>query len=441
MTEARRRLDSWKIIAAYLDRDERTVRRWERELALPVRRLPGARGHTVYAWADEIDAWLASGTARDAPPGGTTPAATTPVEAAPAEPTATPLPPRRVIRRSALWLTAAGAVLVIAGTARWGLARIAPGGPLRIDASPTGIAAFDSAGALAWRWPFPAGARTVLPTDDVPDVARFATGSDPAAYAATSFSVRVADQHTEGGRVLRFTPAGRLEAQFAFDDTVSLGGRPFGPPWAITTFALSDAAGTRRIAVAAHHYLWNASIVVILDARLRRQGTFVHNGWIEGLRWVAADRLLLAGFSNTRDAATVMLLAVPPDGAIAGQGPETPGSAGWCEACGTARPLKAVSLPRTEVNRATGSPFNRARLQVLGDRVIVRTIEVPGTGAQSTADAIYEFSPALDLVSHSFSDAYQERRAELARRRAMPADPPAYGEWTATTGWRTVSIR
>jgi hypothetical protein len=35
----RRRLDSWKEIAAYLGRSIRTVQRWEREEGLPVHRL------------------------------------------------------------------------------------------------------------------------------------------------------------------------------------------------------------------------------------------------------------------------------------------------------------------------------------------------------------------------------------------------------------------
>jgi len=37
------KLDSWKEIAAFFDRDERTVRRWEKERALPVHRVPGGR--------------------------------------------------------------------------------------------------------------------------------------------------------------------------------------------------------------------------------------------------------------------------------------------------------------------------------------------------------------------------------------------------------------
>ena len=57
------RLDSWKEIAAYLNRDVRTVIRWEREKALPVHRVPGGRRKAVFAYKHEIDAWLAGGNA------------------------------------------------------------------------------------------------------------------------------------------------------------------------------------------------------------------------------------------------------------------------------------------------------------------------------------------------------------------------------------------
>jgi tetratricopeptide (TPR) repeat protein len=52
-----RRLDSWKEIATFFDRDERTVRRWEKERDLPVRRLPGPRGG-VYAFTDDLSQWM-----------------------------------------------------------------------------------------------------------------------------------------------------------------------------------------------------------------------------------------------------------------------------------------------------------------------------------------------------------------------------------------------
>src|SRR5271166_2517561 len=54
-----RRLDTWKEIASYFGRDERTVKRWEKDRGLPVRRLPGAHGG-VYANTDDLAQWMAT---------------------------------------------------------------------------------------------------------------------------------------------------------------------------------------------------------------------------------------------------------------------------------------------------------------------------------------------------------------------------------------------
>lgn len=52
------RLDSWKAIAAYLRRDVRSVQRWEKDRGLPVHRVPGEKGGTVFAYTKELDNWL-----------------------------------------------------------------------------------------------------------------------------------------------------------------------------------------------------------------------------------------------------------------------------------------------------------------------------------------------------------------------------------------------
>src|SRR5215467_14531629 len=54
-----RRLDSWKEIASHLGRNERTAIRWEKR-GLPVHRVPGGQRQAVFAYANEIDAWLIS---------------------------------------------------------------------------------------------------------------------------------------------------------------------------------------------------------------------------------------------------------------------------------------------------------------------------------------------------------------------------------------------
>jgi Tol biopolymer transport system component len=71
---AKDRLDSWKEIAGYLNRDVRTVQRWERDFGLPVQRLPGGPKAGVFAMRAELDRWLESNpesrsghTARSAP--------------------------------------------------------------------------------------------------------------------------------------------------------------------------------------------------------------------------------------------------------------------------------------------------------------------------------------------------------------------------------------
>src|ERR1700722_3328774 len=53
----RRRLESWKEIAAYLGRDVTTVRRWERHEGLPVHRLLHKKLGSVYACTTDLDAW------------------------------------------------------------------------------------------------------------------------------------------------------------------------------------------------------------------------------------------------------------------------------------------------------------------------------------------------------------------------------------------------
>lgn len=58
----RRRLDSWKAIALHLGRTVRTVQRWEREQGLPVHRLSHNKQSSIYAFTDELDAWMAGRT-------------------------------------------------------------------------------------------------------------------------------------------------------------------------------------------------------------------------------------------------------------------------------------------------------------------------------------------------------------------------------------------
>jgi tetratricopeptide (TPR) repeat protein len=54
-------LQGWKEIADYLNRDERTAKRWEKQRGLPVRRIPGEGRANVYVIVSELEGWLAAG--------------------------------------------------------------------------------------------------------------------------------------------------------------------------------------------------------------------------------------------------------------------------------------------------------------------------------------------------------------------------------------------
>jgi hypothetical protein len=198
-------------------------------------------------------------------------------------------------------------------------------------------------------------------------------------------------------------------------------------PWAISAFAVDDRGGQRRIAVAAHHHVWSASLVTILDDTWQRRGTFVHDGWIESVRWLASDRLLIAGYSNPQEGGMIALL--DPD-AIDGA------------------PLKMVVMPRSELNRVTLSRFNRAIVQLTSSGILARPIEVPSAG-QDAVDTIYEFTPALDLVRASMSARYWELHRALEAQGQITHTRDACGErngpplvkmWRPGGEWAPVSI-
>jgi TolB-like protein/Flp pilus assembly protein TadD len=111
-----RRLDSWKAIAQYLNRDIRSVQRWERDRGLPIHRLPGHKGGAVFAYEGELNDWLRpdrDGTSADSVGADGAPLQT-PERAD--EPTAGSSASFR-LRVGPLWLIAAG--LVVVGGLLW----------------------------------------------------------------------------------------------------------------------------------------------------------------------------------------------------------------------------------------------------------------------------------------------------------------------------------
>ncbi len=420
------RLDSWKAIADYLDRDLATVRRWEKSLGLPVRRVAGT-GRSVFAYTSEIDAWLQ------------TSKATAPAPAPDA--LALAVPGRSWRRRAWVGLSLGAAVLVLIA----GLLIRPPAisaADLRVHVTSAGVVAHDAAGVEQWRFPFPVTYQTTL----VPRDPLLVTGDRyPGVYVATAYRGRQVEDRIEGGALTLLDLQGKLQRSFSFDDKVTFQGKTFDGPWAMMSFAVDETSTPPQVAVAAHHYTWDPGLVTVLDENWRRRGTFVHAGWIEVVRWVARDRLLIGGFSNAHDGGMVSLL---DSNALGGQGPEPAGSAHHCENCGTGGPLRMFVFPRSELNRVTGSRFNRVLVVTSAGRISVRTIELPSETGD--ADAHYEFTSSLDFVSARFSERYWELHRALeaegkithTREHCPDKEGPRHVKvWEPATGWRSLPTR
>jgi len=110
------RLNSWKSIGAFFERDERTVKRWEAQRGLPIHRVPGTGRSSVYAYTSELAEWLKAADAQSPLPASdeesSADAAAPPVHAV------SPANPVKTYRRhtgKVLLLT--GAVLVLVSVA------------------------------------------------------------------------------------------------------------------------------------------------------------------------------------------------------------------------------------------------------------------------------------------------------------------------------------
>jgi len=433
MAESGRRLTSWKEIAAHFGRDVRTVMRWEKERALPVHRGSGGKAGVVIADTNELDAWARGVEAPAAIP----PAADADVRGGSG---------RRSLDRGGRWTTVAAMVLM-AGTAlgAWrAYVWRSNEPPDRAVLTETAIVALNADGSEKWQYKFP-GERVSAPFSRRTNPIELIGGDG--LLAATSDNLTTDNLTRRSGRLMRFDSRGTLRNSFSFDDRLRIGGRDFSGPWSLTDYQPHDTGATRTIAVAAHHYEWWPSIVTVLDAEWKRRASFVHAGWIEQVRWLPGDRLAVSGFSNAKNGGMVALLDA---NAMNGQSPAAGQREFECAGCGPDRPVRYVVMPRSEVNRVSASPFNRASFVVRDGALLVSTAEMPETSALVPASALYEFTPELTLVYASYTDRYWEAHRDLerigklthSREHCPERDGPRHVEvWTAAAGWTIQTVR
>lgn len=429
-----RRLDSWKEIAEYLHRDIRTATRWESQ-GLPLHRIAGGKGRSVFAFTDEIDAWMTSHPAEPQADVILQPAPATAPEASPR------LRTRTISLAGALVVIGVGALVMSSGSGP-PVNRLRP----EITGTASHVAITDASGVSRVIHQFAPGA--------VPDHSgRRVQLEDLDADGALEILTDVSHYIDRGGRMsgsgelLDLSTAGDVRWRFAFSDVMAFGEREVSGPWAITDWQTESNVPLKRIAVAAHEQQWWASLVTVLGHTGRPLGaTFVNPGWIESVLWLSSDRLAIAGFNNLRKAS---MFAMLDTNHVNGQAPGTAGTEYACVTCSSTPPVFYATFARSELNLVAAAGFIRTGLSTVGDRLVVETIEFDR--ALGAATGIYEFDRDHRLLTARYSDSYWDEHVRLERegrllhsREKCPErdGPAAIHVWDATRGWvRTAPLR
>ena len=442
--ERSKRLDSWKEIAEYLRRDVRTAARWESQ-GLPLHRVPGGKGRSVYALAGEIDAWLASQPSDSL----TGIDLSVPVDAVSIKAPADSAPPARSGRRFN-YLT----IGVVCGFALVGISvsAVVRGAAKPMDfataqATVTSLAITiaDGSGASRVVHRFDPAVQPMLPRRAETLLTDVDADGSPEILAGVSYYLGDRDRSVHSGELFSLTASGRVRTRFVVDDALTFTDGAYSGPWVVSDWQLEPATSRGRVAVSAHDFTWWASIVAMFDHTGQRVASFVNPGWVESLVWLDRERLAVAGFNNERNEA---MLAVLDPAHMAGQAPGTGGTAFACPACASSPPLLYATFARSELNQLTGERFNRARVSAIGNQIVVITSETSRERTDITG--IYEFDRDLRFVRARYSDPYwdEHRRLELAGRITHSRDacpdrdgPRAVQIWDAARGWtRTTPV-
>lgn len=421
-----RRLGSWKEIAAYLKCDQRSAMRWEKERGLPVHRLPGKRSG-VFAYVHEIEAWLANQTSdlRDA------------AQPESAHPSAL---------RWARHILVAGTIAMGAVAALWMVIPrfFPPESPAEIRFIGNRVMAIGHRGNTLWTFGLPGmtqplileseSAREYYQLHDLDGDAKtevlLKLCYHPAGKAPSSSACDFVVLSAEGKLLYRFVP----EEEFRFQ------GRPFGPPWILSTFLVTSREAQKSIWLAYRHAEWWPSLLIKLDRSGRAVGRFVHAGWIERLCPAENEDGQFVLVGGIRNESASAFLAVLREDDPSGSSPHAPDSEFHCDDCPAGVPYRYFTFEKSEITEAFARPYNQmGQLRFEnGAHILVYTSEGSMQRGETYGQNVFLFDANYNLREMQFDDFYWAAHdaAHRAGRISHPSSqcpqretPPRVREW------------
>lgn len=436
------RLDSWKEIAAFIRRDERTAMRWAARQGMPVHRVPGGKRGRVFSSRKEISEWLGrqgDGTLTEAPD-------------AKAEP-----PSAGSLRWAYIIAAVLGASALFVYTVAFH-ARESRG----VGTSLVTHVTFTSDAVVGWHgnrqlWAHEFSRPLVTdlwgPAKTLSAFVRILDldhGKKRVVVLVAPFHLQPNPDSLIETDVDCFSNRGKLLWSYVPHREFQFGRNELGGPWDLSALYVSEIGTQPSLWVAEGHYLWGNTFVAEIDPRTGHATIrFVNTGVLYALNEVKTPRatyLVAGGFNNEYSAG---ILAVINENKPFAVSPQTPGTRHQCVSCGPGVPDEYFVFPRTEINRIEGVYQDPVTLITVGDgQIEAHKAEALGT---ANANTIYLFrtSPAIQPVSLRYDSSYDilyrhfEREGKFRQSLADATErrhPLPVNVWTPANGWEEYPV-
>ena len=432
------RLESWKEIAVFVGRTERTAMRWAEE-GMPVGKV---RGRVVASRA-EITRWLSSHPEQECTETETTP------------PSQVMESPREKVAWG--WTAAVVAALVLA-VVLVSLSRnlLRPKTPAKVSFTENGFDVLDVSGNKLWAHAFPKRfdptiVDFTMPLQGLARIDDFRSDGQrevlvvaPLRYGPNpddSFEVDVELFSNEGKLLWSYVPS----EKFQFGDHELTG------PWCIRDVFISPEGFKKTIWITAEHFTWGNSFVAQLDATTGRETVrFVNTGVIYKLNELKTARgsfLVAGGFNNEYDSGSLALIDETRPFAAS---PQTKGTRHECKSCADGLPDYYFVFPRSEINQFEKVYEDAVhQIRINGNEMELAKFE---TRVISSISTIYllRTAPAIGPLSMRYDSGYDMLHREFSAEKKLNHSlencperlhPKSVRMWTPTAGWVDLPIK
>ena len=457
-------LNGWKEIGAYLGKSARTAQRWERDLGLPVQRIPTPDGGAiVFADPRHVDAWrLAQGTRAqveldsDEADDAADDAASDDTPSSGIGPQSAPTLTNRGAATSRRWWSApislglAGPVVTAIATVAFaaGLWWPASGVPATWEFEGQLIRAYTDGGRRLWTHDFgrgvsrPAqftrdnGFRGDVDGDGVPEIIV------PVRYAK---SLRETSEESDG--VVAFAADGHIVWSIQLTRELEAAGEVFGGPWYVYDIVAGFTAEGPRTWIAYNHNTWWPGIVLEVDPRGQARTRLVLEDRVHALMfWRTAERslLLATGALREPDETRGGVVALDVNGPAATFPLAGPSHLN-CPDCPTDAPATVVRIPTAHVTRAMMRPHgfvDRGKEVPGGVQLLVND----GFGSGSHLTLSEDLAISRFLRTDWYWAAHRQLEAEGRITHSAEQCPDLVDfhlleQWAPEGGWQPVPTR